>query len=158
MDKILMKTPLVEMDGDEMTRIIWNLIKEELLLPFVELKTEYYDLGMENREKTKDKVTIEAAEAIILVVNVQEGVVPLDREVAERLRRSGKPVLVAVNKVDTERAEGGVDEFAELGFEDIFPVSAIHQRGVEGLMEKAISFLSAATAFSMIAPGATGMR
>ena len=63
MDKILMKTPLVEMDGDEMTRILWQMIKDELIYPFIDLKTEYYDLGLENREKTKDKVTFDAAYA-----------------------------------------------------------------------------------------------
>lgn len=64
MEKIVMKTPLVEMDGDEMTRILWTMIKEELLNPFIDLKTEYYDLGLEYRNKTNDKVTVEAAEAI----------------------------------------------------------------------------------------------
>ncbi len=63
MEKITMKTPLVEMDGDEMTRILWQMIKEELLLPFIELKTEYYDLGLENRNATDDRVTVESAEA-----------------------------------------------------------------------------------------------
>ena len=58
MDKIKMTTPLVEMDGDEMTRILWKEIKEELLLPFVDLKTEYYDLGLPERDKTGDQVTI----------------------------------------------------------------------------------------------------
>ena len=64
MEKIKMTTPLVEMDGDEMTRVIWSMIKEELIDPFIELKTEYYDLGIEYRNETDDKVTIEAAEAI----------------------------------------------------------------------------------------------
>ena len=63
MDKIAMKTPLVEMDGDEMTIILWSMIKEELLLPFIDLKTEYYDLGLENRDATNDQVTIDSAEA-----------------------------------------------------------------------------------------------
>ena len=63
MAKIDMKTPLVEMDGDEMTRIIWQLIKDELLEPFVDLKTEYYDLGLKHRDETEDQVTIDAAEA-----------------------------------------------------------------------------------------------
>ena len=61
MQKIQMKTPLVEMDGDEMTRILWQQIKDELILPFVDLKTEYYDLGLVEREKTKDAVTMQAA-------------------------------------------------------------------------------------------------
>ncbi len=63
MEKIKMTTPLVEMDGDEMTRILWQMIKDELLLPFVDLKTEYYDLGLVKREETKDQITIDAAEA-----------------------------------------------------------------------------------------------
>ena len=63
MDKIQMKTPLVEMDGDEMTRILWKAIKEELLEPFIDLKTEYYDLGLPEREKTHDQVTVDSAEA-----------------------------------------------------------------------------------------------
>ncbi len=63
MSKIQMTTPLVEMDGDEMTRILWQMIKEELLLPFIDLKTEYYDLGLENRNATDDRVTVESAEA-----------------------------------------------------------------------------------------------
>lgn len=64
MNKINMKTPIVEIDGDEMTRILWKMIKDILILPYVDLKTEYYDLGLTNREKTKDKVTFESAEAI----------------------------------------------------------------------------------------------
>ena len=63
MNKIQMTTPLVEMDGDEMTRILWSMIKEELLLPFVDLKTEYYDLGLEHRNETDDQVTIDSANA-----------------------------------------------------------------------------------------------
>ena len=63
MAKIQMNTPLVEMDGDEMTRILWKLIKDELLNPFIDLKTEYYDLGLEHRNDTDDQVTVDAAEA-----------------------------------------------------------------------------------------------
>ncbi len=63
MDKIKMTTPIVEMDGDEMTRIIWAMIKDELILPFVDLKSEYYDLGLEHRNETNDQVTIDSAEA-----------------------------------------------------------------------------------------------
>ena len=63
MAKIQMKTPLVEMDGDEMTRILWQMIKDKLILPYVDLKTEYYDLGLPERERTKDQVTIDAANA-----------------------------------------------------------------------------------------------
>ena len=63
MEKIKMTTPLVEMDGDEMTRILWAMIKEKLILPFVDLKTEYYDLGLLHRNETKDQVTVDAANA-----------------------------------------------------------------------------------------------
>ena len=63
MAKIKMTTPLVEMDGDEMTRILWQWIKDELLSPFVELNTEYYDLGLKHRNETDDKVTVDSAEA-----------------------------------------------------------------------------------------------
>jgi GTP-binding protein len=108
-------------------------------------------IGLLRREKSDDviikaaleqvELAIEAANAIILVVNVQEGIVPLDREVAERLRRSGKIILVAVNKVDTFRTEKDADEFAQLGFEKIFPVSAIHGEGIQNLMNEAVARL-----------------
>jgi GTP-binding protein len=108
-------------------------------------------IGLLRREKSDDviikaaveqvEMAIESANVIILVVNVQEGVVPLDREVAARLRTSGKPVLVAVNKVDTYRSEGQTAEFSRLGFEKIFPVSAIHGEGIENLMDAAIALL-----------------
>src|SRR5687768_311759 len=108
-------------------------------------------IGLLRGEKAGDVITraafdqvqlaIDSANVIILVVNVQEGVVPLDREVAQRLRTSGKPVLVAVNKVDTARAQPGTDEFAELGFDQIFPVTAIHGEGIEALMNAAVQHL-----------------
>lgn len=63
MEKIKMTTPLVEMDGDEMTRVLWQMIKDQLILPFVELKTEYYDLGLLHRNETRDQVTVDAANA-----------------------------------------------------------------------------------------------
>ena len=63
MSRIQMKTPLVEMDGDEMTRILWAWIKEMLIEPFVDLKTEYYDLGLKHRDETDDQVTIDSANA-----------------------------------------------------------------------------------------------
>ena len=63
MDKIKMTTPIVEMDGDEMTRILWQMIKDNLLLPYIDLKTEYYDLGLEYRDETDDQVTIDSANA-----------------------------------------------------------------------------------------------
>ena len=65
MNKIIMKTPLVEMDGDEMTRVLWQMIKDELLLPFIDLKTEYYDLGLVYRNETNDQVTIDSANATL---------------------------------------------------------------------------------------------
>jgi len=108
-------------------------------------------IGLLRREKAGDVIikaameqvdlAVESANVIILVVNVQEGIVPLDREVAQKLRRSGKPILVAVNKVDTHRAETGADEFAQLGFEKIFPVSAIHGEGIVNLMDTALALL-----------------
>ena len=63
--KIQMKTPLVELDGDEMTRVLWPIVKEKLILPFVDLKSEYYDLGIEERDKTDDQVTVDATKAIM---------------------------------------------------------------------------------------------
>src|SRR4051812_31170376 len=91
------------------------------------------------------EIAIEAADVIILTVNAQEGVVPLDREVADRLRKAAKPILVAANKVDNDRMEPAAAEFTELGFEKIFPVTAIHGRGIDDLVSKAVSFLPAAT-------------
>ncbi|HEX3718523.1 MAG TPA: ribosome biogenesis GTPase Der [Verrucomicrobiae bacterium] len=112
-------------------------------------------IGLVRGEKAADVITeaafqqvelaIEAANVIILVVNVQEGVVPLDREVALRLKRSGKQVLVAVNKTDNDRDDIGSGEFSELGFQSIFPVSAIHQRGIDSLMDAALAQLPAET-------------
>jgi GTP-binding protein len=108
-------------------------------------------IGLLRREKSGDVIVkaaveqvnmaIESATVIILVVNVTEGVVPLDREVAERLRTCGKPVLVAANKADTAKLESGANEFTELGFERIFPVSAIHDNGIGELMEAAMVHL-----------------
>ncbi len=63
-DKIRMKTPLVEIDGDEMTRVLWPMVKEKLLAPYIDLKIEYYDLGLNHRDDTDDQVTVYAAEAI----------------------------------------------------------------------------------------------
>ena len=63
MEKIKMTTPLVEMDGDEMTRILWKMIKDELIYPYIDLKSEYYDLGLEHRNETNDQVTIDSANA-----------------------------------------------------------------------------------------------
>ena len=63
-----MTTPLVEMDGDEMTRVLWQEIKDRLILPFVDLKTEYYDLGLKNRNDTDDQVTVDSANAVTVVL------------------------------------------------------------------------------------------
>ena len=63
MEKIKMTTPIVEMDGDEMTRILWKMIKEDLLEPYIDLNTEYYDLGLEHRNETNDQVTVDSANA-----------------------------------------------------------------------------------------------
>src|SRR5579884_3842678 len=108
-------------------------------------------IGLQRGEKANDviakaaldqvQLAIEAANVIVLVVNVQEGMVPLDREVAQRLRKSGKPVLVAANKVDNFRFEAGAAEFSALGFENIFPVTAIHGSGIEALMGAALEYL-----------------
>lgn len=75
MAKIEMTTPLVEMDGDEMTRIIWKMIKDILIYPYVNLKVDYYDLGLEHRNETNDQVTVDSAEAtknMVLLLNVQQ--------------------------------------------------------------------------------------
>ncbi len=121
-------------------------------------------LGLARGEKARDVITraaleqvelaIEAASVIILVVNVHEGVVPLDMEVAARLRRAGKEALVAVNKADNGRDDDGAAEFSELGFAKIFPVSAIHQRGIDALMDAALAALPPAPAESEAAAAA----
>jgi GTP-binding protein len=110
-------------------------------------------IGLRRGEKATDiimeaaleqvELAIEAAQAIIFVVNVQEGLVPLDEEVASRLRTAGKPVFLAVNKSDNERHASGSVDFSRLGFDQIFPVSAIHGRGVEALMNAAVASLPA---------------
>lgn len=108
-------------------------------------------IGLMRREKAVDvimsamleqvELALEAASVIILVVNVQEGIVPLDAEVASKLRSTNKPVIVAVNKVDTERASPGVAEFTRLGFDRIFPITAIHGSGIDDLMDEACQHL-----------------
>jgi GTP-binding protein len=112
-------------------------------------------IGLLRREKAQDIITqaaleqvqlaIEAADVIILTVNAQEGIVPLDREVGERLRQTAKPVIVAANKVDNPRMEPAVTEFSELGFEKIFPVTAIHGEGIDELMREALTRLPCVT-------------
>lgn len=108
-------------------------------------------IGLLRREKAEDVITaamldqvdlaLEAASVILFVVNVQEGIVPLDEEVASKLRLTRKPVLVVVNKVDTERASPGVGEFSRLGFEKLFPITAIHGAGIDDLMDAACGYL-----------------
>lgn len=108
-------------------------------------------LGLLRGEKARDVIVaatvqqvnlaIDAADVVIFVVDVQDGVMPLDRDVAQRLRESGKPVLVAANKADSKQTALKAVEFAELGFDKVFPVSAIHGHGVEELMKTAVAFL-----------------
>ena len=116
------------------------------------LRGERADDAIARAALVQVELAIEAANVIILVVNVQEGIVALDKEAAARLRRSGKPVLVAVNKVDTSKAEPGTAEFAELGFEKIFPVSAIHGEGIGPLLEAALALLPVPAAEGEPAP------
>ncbi|MEN9734269.1 MAG: GTP-binding protein EngA, partial [Verrucomicrobiota bacterium] len=87
------------------------------------------------------RIAMESAGVILLVVNVQDGLMPLDEEVARRLRTASKPVIVVANKVDNARAEEGMTDFDRLGFGESLPVSAIHGRGIETLMEVAFSRL-----------------
>lgn len=87
------------------------------------------------------ELAVEMCHVVLFVVSAQEGVVPLDREVAARLRRSGKPVLLVANKVDHDGVTPAVDEFSQLAFEKIFPISAVHNRGVGPLMDAAMSYL-----------------
>ncbi len=108
-------------------------------------------LGLMRGEKARDIIVaatvqqvdlaIDAADVVIFVVDAQEGVVPLDREVAQRLRESGKHVLVAANKADSKQAALRAVEFAELGFDKVFPVSAIHGHGIDDLMRAAVAYL-----------------
>jgi GTP-binding protein len=117
-------------------------------------------IGLLRGEKAKDVITqaalaqvelaIESADLIILVVNVQEGITALDEEAATRLRRSGKPILIAVNKVDTSRVEHEVSDFARLGFERVFPVSAIHGEGINALMDGVLAELPQTAAISSL--------
>jgi GTPase len=113
-------------------------------------------IGLLKGERTDDpivaatvrqvQVAIDAADVIVLVVDAQQGIVPLDREVAQRLRAGGKPVRVAANKVDSGSAEPAAAEFAQLGFGPVFAVSAIHNRGLETLLEAAVACLPEAPA------------
>jgi GTP-binding protein len=108
-------------------------------------------IGLLRREKAADviaraafeqvQIAIDAAQVIILVVNIQEGLTPLDQEVAQRLHKANKPVLIAVNKADDGKSEDQADVFTRLGFEKLFPVSAIHGRGIDALMDTAIQYI-----------------
>ncbi|MHB8522797.1 MAG: ribosome biogenesis GTPase Der [Limisphaerales bacterium] len=102
------------------------------------------------------QIAIDSANVIILVVNIQDGLVPLDREVAAQLHRSGKPVLVAVNKADNPNIELAASEFAELGFERMVPVSAIHGHGIEDLLKAAAALLPEASFEAKAEPLAVG--
>ena len=112
-------------------------------------------IGLLRREKARDVISqaaleqvelaIEAANVIILVVNIREGIQPLDQDVADRLRKSQKPVLVAVNKADHDGMESDLSDFTRLGFDILFPVSAIHGLGVEPLVDAATAWLPAPT-------------
>ena len=123
-------------------------------------------IGLLRREKAEDVITaaalqqvdlaIESADVILLVVNVQEGIVPLDQEVAKKLRTVQKPVLVVVNKADNHQATAGAGEFSALGFQRIFPVTAIHGHGVEDLMDAAVAFLPRWEAPSVVADHEAG--
>jgi len=121
-------------------------------------------LGLLRGEKARDVIVaatvqqvnlaIDAADVVIFVVDVHDGVVPLDCEVAQRLRESGKPVLVAANKADSKQAALKAIEFAELGFEKVFPVSAIHGHGIDELMKAAVAFLPESNRLSLISDAA----
>jgi GTP-binding protein len=120
-------------------------------------------IGLRRGEKVQDvivraaleqvELAIESASAILFVVNVQEGLVALDQEVAVRLREAGKPVLLVVNKSDNELSAAEAVDFARLGFERVFPVSAIHGRGVEALMRSALELLPEEVVTSTSAQG-----
>jgi GTP-binding protein len=148
-NRIVKKRIAIVHDQPGVTRDRVSVEAEWLGRPYTLVDTG--GIGLLRGEKSNDvivraaveqvEIAIEAANLIILVVNVQEGVVPLDREVAQRLRQSGKPILVAINKVDDFGAEKGADEFARLGFEKLFPVSAIHGSGITELMEAAMALL-----------------
>lgn len=115
-------------------------------------------IGLLRGEKARDVISqaaleqvelaIEAAHVIILVVNIREGIQPLDKDVSDRLRQSRKPVLVAVNKADHEGMESDLSDFTQLGFDKLFPVSAIHGLGVEPLMDAATAWLPASATVS----------
>lgn len=108
-------------------------------------------IGLMRGEQSSDAITraaveqvtiaIEAADVIIFVVDIRDGAVPLDIEVAARLRESKRPVLVAVNKADNEAMDDGAVDFSGLGFDELFSVSAIQSRGIDDLMKRAVSFL-----------------
>jgi len=121
-------------------------------------------IGLLRGEKAEDVIlratldqvqaAIESADVVILVVNVREGLVPLDREVAERLRQAGKSVVVAANKADHAGFETGLGEFAELGFDPVLPVSAVHDRGVEALLAAVMARLPAPVQAAAAGPDA----
>lgn len=103
MEKIKMTTPLVEMDGDEMTRILWKMIKDELLLPFIDLKTEYYDLGLEYRDETNDQVTVDSAFIAKLKEIGYQGDITIEREISGEEQK--KDIRMAKELLDKLIAE-----------------------------------------------------
>lgn len=105
------------------------------------LRGERVDDPITQAAFTQVQLAIEAADVIVFVVNLQEGLLPLDREVAARLRVSGKPVVVAANKADTAALEAHALEFSELGFPVVVPVSAMHSRGIDALLHQALAKL-----------------
>ncbi len=125
-------------------------------------------IGLLRREKAEHAIlqaaidqvhlAIEAAQVILFVVDAQEGRVPLDEEVAQRLLESGKPVLVAANKADTPKAEDAAADFAGLGFDQIFPVSAIHGTGTHALLDAAVAQLPPLSAEGGVRSAESGER
>ena len=132
MEKIKMTTPLVEMDGDEMTRVLWAMIKDKLILPFVDLKTEYYDLGLLHRNETKDRVTIDAANATKRYRSncINWGILPftIDKETAFDYQPGDCVFVPGIRKA----IENGVEDIpakvvkADGGVEDIL----LHVKGL----------------------------
>jgi len=98
---------------------------------------------------TQVQVALDDVDVILFVVSVQEGIVPMDLEVAGMLREADKPVMLIINKVDTAQHDQGVDEFSELGFEHMFPVSALHDRGIDTSLGQAVGLLPAPLAMSV---------